>query len=266
MSFALVVLPLALLAQAPTTTTTATTPAPLALTPLPTDDAVALEDKAFKAIDAERWCLAMRLFEAAHAKGPAAGLLENAIRAAEFAGDTGSALRFADEINAIASAPKATKAQAKKKAQELAKKIAKSGGGVACDSLEDLAPPPPPPPEPPPPPKEEPPPPPPPDNRPYGFVGAGVGGGAVLIGGATAAVGLVPWFAHAAAIEKIEAAERDKGDATSLQAEQEAARAGWESYGQALTVAGVAVSALGLAVVVGGLGYGLFGPDPAEGT
>ncbi len=237
-------------------------------TPLPGDDAVRLEDKAFKAIENEKWCLAMRLFEAAHQKGPAAGLLENAVRAAEFANDFGSALRFADEINAIASAPKPQKAAAKKKAQELAKKIAKGGPGTQCATLDELAPPPAPtstaqpttttttttP--------TEAPPPPPADLRPFALVGAGIGGGVVLIGAATAGVGLVPWFAHASAIEKINAAEGDKGDAEGLQQEQAAARAGWESYGSALTVAGAVVSGIGVAVVVGGLGYGLFGPDP----
>lgn len=239
------------------------------------DDATTLEERAFTAIEGEKWCLAMRLFEGAHQVGPAVGLMQNAAQAAEFGGDFGNALRFVDEIGRMGGATPADRATAKKKAADLTRRIAKSGAGAPCAGLDELqgksttpqtttttttTPPPTTPPT-----QDAPPVAPEPvDNRSYGYIGAGLGGAAVVVGGATVAVGLVPWFAHAGALEKIKEAEGEKADATAFQSEQAAAREGWESYGQALAVAGTVVVTVGVAALAGGVGFALLGPAPDE--
>ncbi len=253
---------------APSTTSSATssTGAPVAA-----DDAASTEARAFVAIDGEQWCLAMRLFEKAHAQGPAVDLLLNASQAGEAGGDIESARRFSDEVAGLAEAPKAKKVEARKRTAQLVKRIATSGGGTPCPTLEELQPkaavPSPEPsssssspgPGPGPSPEE-----PPADLRTFGYVGAGLGGVAVVVGASTAAVGLLPWFAHAGAVSGIEAAEAQKADATALQEEQATARAGWESYGQALTVAGSVLTATGVVVVAAGLGLAFLSPAPVE--
>ncbi len=231
-----------------------------------TQDAVTVEEQAFAAIDNNKWCLAMRLFERAHELGPAAGLLQNAARAAELGGDLDGAVRTQELIETFAGSSKPQRSAAIKKVAELKKQIATGGAGAACPSLAVLQP---------------------PvapvvvvvtepeavseaapravqDRRPTGAIIAGVGGGAVLIGAATSVVGLLPWFAHADALQRVLVAERDKGDASSAQADQQAARGSWESYGRPLTLVAAAVMGAGVAVAVGGLAVALLSPAPGE--
>jgi len=228
-------------------------------------EAAALEEQAFLAIDKEDWCRAARLFEQAHTLAPTVDLLANAAQAAEFGGDLGGARAFLQQGAALPTATKAQRADAKARIAALRQRIAKGGPGVACP----LLPPPPlvvvePPPPPPPPVVVEPP----PssastvDGRAWGWLVGGVGGGVAALGVAGVGVGATPWFAHAAAAEKIAGAERDRVDATALQAEQDQARAAWESWGQPATVAGVVGVAVGVAAAAGGVSWALLAPSP----
>ena len=230
--------------------------------------AVALEEEAFAAIDAAQWCLAMRLFERAHALGPAAGLLHNAARAAELGGDLDGAVVVQEQIKTFAGSSKAQRSAAIKKSAELKKQIAREGPGTACAGLDVLKPAPAVAPSSPvaapvvveaAPVVVE-------DHRPVGFVVAGVGGAAVVAGGVLGTIGLLPWFAHADALERVLRAERDKADATSAQADQTAAREAWDGHGRLLTIVGGAAVGAGLIAVAGGLGYALTRPVPDEET
>jgi hypothetical protein len=230
--------------------------------------AAADEEQAFAAIDKEQWCQAARLFERAHSRGPAVDLLMNAAQAAEYGGDLAGALAFVDAVKGLSGVDAARKKAAAARSAELKKRVSKQGGGSPCPAL---PPPettttttttttaPPPLPVPPPPAVEEP-----LDLGPAAFAGAGVGGGVVLVGASMATVGLLPWFAHDSASTQILVAERAKADATGLQQKQAEARAGWESYGQPLTVAGAVVTSIGLVAVVGGLAIGFLGASAAN--
>ncbi|MDP2339583.1 MAG: hypothetical protein Q8O67_01385 [Deltaproteobacteria bacterium] len=226
--------------------------------------AAADEEQAFAAIDKEQWCQAARLFERAHSQGPAVDLLMNAAQAAEYGGDFAGALRFVGDVKLLPAIDAAKKKTANARATELSKLVAKKGPGVPCPPL-----PPPVAPEPTPAPTPEPtttttlPAEEPADLRPVGFAAAGIGGAVVLIGASVSTVGLLPWFAHGAASSEILVAERSKADATALQEKQAEAREGWESYGQALTMAGGVVAGLGVVAIAGGLGLGLLGEAPA---
>jgi len=252
-------------ADAPSSiTTTTTTSAPSTTTPTTAPTEVVLEEQAFAAIDDKQWCLAMRLFERAHELGPAAGLLHNAARAAELGGDLDGAVRWHEAIKTFAGSTKAQRSAAIKKTAELKKQIASTGAGTACATLEVLQPPPA------------------PvvveeapvveaapvvvvtDQRPTGYVVAGVGGAAVVAGGVVTGIGLLSWFAHADALQRVLAAEKDKGDASAAQADQEAARAAWEGQGRLLTVVGSAVAGAGVIALVGGLGFALTRPVVEE--
>lgn len=225
-------------------------------------EAVALEERAFAAIDSEQWCLAMRLFERAHDVAPAVGLVQNAARAAEFGNDLASAVRLQAAIVADPGATKAARTAANKKITELQKRLTSSG--PVCATLEVLAP---------------------PSSSaslpspsapvveaptstetsppartstaantgPLAAVTTGVGAAVFLAGAATTVVGLLPWFAHADAAGRVNAAELARADATVAQQDQAQARADWQGYGQLATTVGGVVAGLGLAGVVAGV-------------
>ena len=220
-------------------------------------EAVALEERAFAAIDSEQWCLAMRLFERAHDVAPAVGLVQNAARAAEFGNDLASAVRLQAAIAADRGASKGARTAATKKIVELQKRLTSSG--PVCATLDVLAPPAPTPsavvvetptvaerdPQEPTPTAA--------NTGPLGAVVTGVGAAAFAAGAATTVVGLLPWFAHADAAGRVNAAEVGKADATSAQQDQAQARADWEGYGQLATTVGGVVAGVGLAAVVAGV-------------
>jgi hypothetical protein len=223
-------------------------------------EAAAFEEQAFAAIEHEDWCRAARLFEQANVLAPTADLLVNAAQAAEYGGDLAGARAFLQRVVVMPGVTRAQIAEAKTKIVALDKKIASSGTGVACPVL---APAPEPAPSSPAPAPAPPSAPPPDDLRPWGFVIGGTGGVITTAGVVVTVVGAGPWFAHAAAVQAIEAAERQRGDAAALQEDQAAARAAWEAWGQTATVAGVVVTSLGVLTAGGGLGWALLGP--AEG-
>lgn len=243
-------------------TTPPTTPAPAS----PGDTAVTLEEDAFEAIDEQQWCLAMRLFEAAHERGPAVGLLGNAALAAERANDLDGAVHNHTAIRDFPSASRSEKNDANKKLAALKKQIGKTGSGTACATLDVLRPPPAPPPvvvEAPPVVVEEAPPPP-PDRRTPGFITAGVGGVVVVAGAAALTYGLLPWFAFSSAAQDVRDAEAARTDASAAQAAQTAARTDWEGHGRPFTIAGSAVVGAGVVAVVGGLVLALTQPAPTD--
>jgi hypothetical protein len=216
--------------------------------------AAALEEQAFAAVDKEEWCRAARLFEQANARAPAAGLLVNAAHAAEFGGDLGSARTFLQSVSQATTATKTQRADARAKLVELDRRIVKSGIGTPCPALPTTA-------------SAvvvDPPVKPGPDPSTASPAAArttgawalgGVGGGLVALGGVAAGLGLQPWFEHAATKDAIAAAERRLADASGLQAQQGRARAAWESWGQALTVAGGIGVGLGVLAVGAGVGW-----------
>ena len=254
----------------PATTTSAT--------PTATTEAARFESEAFAAVDAERWCEAMRLFEAAHALGPAVDLQLNAAKAAELAGDLEGARALLK--GAIPALGGKKKTETQRRLAALQKKVATTAS-AACPSLDALRP-------------REPEPPavspeptttsstastastttattissPPaatmtlPPSLP-GVITVGVGGATVLVGGALLAVGLGPWFVHADTVARIDDAESRRADATALQQEQARARADWEGSGQTLTGVGTTLVAIGAVVVGGGLVWALL-PTPLQ--
>ena len=251
-----------------TTTPSATTPS--TTTPSVNADAIVLEEQAFVAIDDKQWCLAMRLFEKAHSIGPAVGLLLNAARAAEFAGDLESAVLVHEQIKVFEGASKVQRTAAIKKAGELRKQL-KSSTNTNCAILEVL--------QPPPVSASESAPlvevepdaelapesvrSPPADLRMIGFTSAGVGGAVVVAGAVVGAIGLLPWFAHEDAVARVLQAERDRDDATAAQADQVAAREAWNGHGRLLTIAGGIAVGVGVAAVVTGLTVALTAPGDA---
>lgn len=255
-----------------------TTPA----TPTATTEAARFESEAFAAVDASRWCEAMRLFEAAHALGPAVDLQLNAAKAAELAGDLeGARALLKGAIPALGSKKKT---ETQRRLAALQKKVATTAS-AACPSLDALRP-------------REPEPPPvsPAPTTPTstssttsttsttttmssppaatmtlppslpGIITVGVGGASVLVGGALLAVGLGPWFVHADTVARIADAESRRADATALQQEQARARADWEGSGQTLTGVGTALVAIGALVVGGGLVWALLPTPPQDAT
>jgi hypothetical protein len=265
----------------PATTRSAPAPAPA------TTEAARFESEAFAAVDAERWCEAMRLFEAAHALGPAVDLQLNAAQAAELAGDLEGARALLK--GAIPALGGKKKTETQRRLAALQKKVAKTAS-AACPSLDALRP------------REPEPPPvspepttttasttspsstsssttstttttasPPaaamtlPPSLP-GIITVGVGGASVLVGGALLAVGLGPWFVHADTVARIADAESRRADATALQQEQARARADWEGSGQTLTGVGTALVAIGALVVGGGLVWALLPTPPHDAT
>jgi hypothetical protein len=221
------------------------------------DDAAAVEESAFLAVEAENWCEAMRLFERAYALAPADDLLSNAAQAGEYAGDWAAASVFLDALLQSPGVSKAKRAEAKKKRTELLRRATTSN--TACPPLaarlsspsiptvESSKPPPAAPPAAPAPPSAVP-----MTTGPWAVWALGGGGVAVAAGTTATALGLTSWFAHAAAVEQIRTAERAREDATSLQRAQAVAREDWESWGQALTVAGGVVVSVGVAAAVVG--------------
>ena len=235
-------------------------------------EAVALEERAFAAIDSEQWCLAMRLFERAHDVAPAVGLVQNAARAAEFGNDLASAVRLHAAIAADPGATKAVRTAASKKVAELQKRLTSSG--PVCAALEVLAPPTPSTPVVEPPTSTDVSTASPPDRPgrdapshntgPLGAVLTGTGGVLLAGGVVTTVVGLVPWFAHADAAGRVNAAELARADATAAQQDQAQARADWEGYGQLATTVGSVVTGVGLAVLAGGVVVLLTTPADAD--
>jgi tetratricopeptide (TPR) repeat protein len=244
--------------------------------PSPSDmsDAARFEAEAFAAVEAKRWCEAMRLFEAAYALGPAVELQFNAAQAAELAGDLESAMALLKSTIPALSGKQKTETQ--RRLAALQDKVARSAS-AACPSLEALRP------REPAPPPAEPPPTAPTTTAPIGpatttptaassalpailpgVITAGVGGAAIVGGGALVAVGLDPWFAHADAVARITDAEARRADATALQFEQAEARAAWESSGRTLTVVGATLVTVGVVAVGGGVAWALLAPPPEE--
>lgn len=253
-------------AEAPTTS-----PPPPAMS-----DAALFEAEAFAAVEAERWCEAMRLFEASHALGPSVDLQLNAAQAAELAGDLDGARALLK--GAIPALSGKQKTETQRRLAALQKKVARSAS-AACPSLEALRPrePEPPPAEPP---ATAPPTAPSAPSAPStttptpsssalpatlpGVITAGVGGAVVVGGGALLAVGLGPWFAHADAVARITEAEARRADATALQLEQAEARAAWEGSGRTLTGVGATLVAVGVVAVGGVVAWALLAPPPDE--
>ena len=96
-------------------------------------------------------------------------------------------------------------------------------------------------------------------------VGIVVGSAGVAVaGGVATAVGLLSWFAHAEAVQRVLEAEKDKGDASAAQADQVAAREAWQGQGRLFTIVGGAVAGVGVVALVGGLGFALTRPVVEE--
>ena len=215
------------------------------------------EADAFAAVDAQRWCDAVHLFEAAHALAPAPALLDNAAQAAQLADDRVVARRLLKAALDVA-------APADKKPLRARLASLKPGVGTACPAY--VAPPEPPPPPPvvvePPAPTPTPAPPPLPiadtvdvvAGPPLAPIVTTAIGGTLVIGGAIAgAVGLQPWLAHADAVKRLEQAEATKTVDEPALRDQGAARAAWESTGQVVTAVGAAAIVVGIVTAVGGL-------------
>lgn len=232
------------------------------------------EERAFVAVDEERWCDASRLFIEANRYAPSVDLVFNAAHAAALAGDRKQAMKlYADLLGAYPGSKR--QQEVTRAIADLTRKIEKEGPGQAC-------------PEPPPaepagaepdpaaPAEPSPEPAPAPDPAvhaeqtsatPALWPWAVAGGGALLaVGGATlSGISLGPYFAHADAVEKIYAAEQAGADASALQKQQSEARQAWESWGELTLWSGVAIAGAGVAVTATGVVLGALSlAEPTE--
>ncbi len=233
--------------------------------PSAVEAAKAAEERAFQAIDAERWCDAQRAFVEADALAPSPALVLNAAQAAELAGDRAGALAL--WADAVTRATGAERKKAKQGMDALKLVVDRDGPGAPCPPpppVEVAAPPPPEPPAPPPPP---PPPPtvePPFDPAPFAWATAATGAVVVAAGGAAVIVGLVPVVTFTDAQQKILAAEQRRGDASAVQLQQSDARAAWEGWGRPAVIVGAVAAGLGIAIGAAGVVWALASSAPDE--
>jgi hypothetical protein len=202
------------------------------------------EAAAFTAIEQKQWCEAKNLFLEADRFASSADFLLNAAMAADRGNDRGGAAALYERI---AAAPGPRSGEAKKRLAALNTRMSKEGPGTPCAALAtqeapaDGSTPP----------------------SSDGLGGppmwplaiAGVSGGVLVLGGAAAVLGLVPWLQHGSAASALREAESQRETNAKrlgqLQEDQSAARAAWESWGQVTTIAGAVgagVGAVGVAV------------------
>lgn len=222
--------------------------------PSAADEAARAESAAFSAVDAQRWCDAVREFMRAHAFAPADELVFNAGLAAEKAGDADRARALFARVPPASSRGKA----AAKHLAELAgvattatcpdaPASAGSGAGAASGSGSEgaqgaetgIAPP--------------------PDDGggvgvlPLGLLGAGVI--VAVAGGIGIAAGSAQFVAHEDAVAAIRAGEKAGADPEDLADEHErqrASRAAWEAWGLPAVIGGAVAIVVGAAAIAAG--------------
>jgi hypothetical protein len=224
-------------------------------------EAVIAEEKAFVAVEEERWCDAVHLFVEADRLEPSDALLLNAAHAAELGGDRARALELTKQV--VAKPNGAKNAAVQQQLKKLTQRVAKEGPGTPCPAPATTEPKQEPAPDPQPGPVPDPAPRPAeaaPDLTPVLWGTAGLGGVALVGGTVLAAVGSLPFFEHGDARARILEAELAGADAAALQDQQAAARSAWEGWGQATVIAGVLVSTVGALVTAGGVAGALLLP------
>ncbi len=225
------------------------------------DAARAAEEKAFAAIDEQRWCDAAHRFLDANDIAPSVDLIYNAAQAADYAGDRKLALRlYADLVGAY---PGSDRQEAvNQRMVELTGEVTKSGAGTACPerttpeapaaTLPDDA----------------------PDANPdtaavtgegapadsdtsggggmsfLPWVGVGVSAVAVLAGGAMVAAGGGQALLHSYAKGQIENAQATGSDVPDGAHDlQSGARAAWQTWGEATFFAGIGTAVIATLLV-----------------